>query len=121
MTGRRYTLVWPDWYDVYVYRTAKMVRINYSKKDYFSVTWDAGGDVEIKSEFNGTIQKELERIWNIVGRENRNVDTYVKVTIDKRLWIIEQWRIDKDEVFIKYGRSMKDFLDVKVDYGKPHQ
>jgi hypothetical protein len=38
-----------------VYRTAKMVRINYSKKDYFYIKWD----VEIKSEFNGTIQKDL--------------------------------------------------------------
>jgi hypothetical protein len=101
------------------YHPAKMVRINYAGKDYFSITWDAGGDVEIKSEFNGTIQKELEpRTWNIVGREYRNVDTYVKVSIDNTLWIIEQWRIDKDEVLIKYGRTMKDFLDVKVEYVK---
>ena len=68
------------------YCPAKMVCINYENKDYFSITWDAGGDVEIKSEFNGTLQKELDpRTWNIVGRDKQNVDSYVKVSIDNTL------------------------------------
>jgi hypothetical protein len=35
------------------YSPAKIVRINYANKDYFSITWNDGGDVDIKSEFNG--------------------------------------------------------------------
>jgi hypothetical protein len=41
------------------------------------------------------------------------------VSIDHTLWIIEKWIIERFDVSIKYGRTMKGFLDVKVDYGKP--
>lgn len=57
------------------YRPAKMVRTSYANKDYFSITLDAGDDVEIKSDFNGTMQKELDpSTWNIFGRYNQNFD-----------------------------------------------
>ena len=55
--------------------------------------------------------------WNI---EVGDTQEYVNVSIDNRIWIIEKWK-GKDELFSKYGRSMKDFLDIKVDYGRPYQ
>lgn len=69
-----------------VYSPTKMVCIDYANRDYFSITLDAGGDLEIKSEFNGTIQKELDPSrWSIVGRNNQNPDNFVKVLIGNTL------------------------------------
>jgi hypothetical protein len=55
--------------------------------------------------------------WNI---EVRDKDHFVKISIDSAIWIIEKWTRSTKEVSTKYGRSMRNFLDVKIDYGKPY-
>jgi hypothetical protein len=97
------------------YLPAKMARINYENEDHFSVTWSAADDVKIESKFDTTRVLDPDK-WNIEVRETNN---FVKVSIDNKFWVIEKWIRDKNEVLIKYGRSMKNFLDVKVDYGRP--
>gem|GEM_PF-1676489 len=101
------------------YRPIKFARINYEDEDYFYITWAASDDVTIEYKFvcNEVKSKALDpKLWNI---EIRDKEHYVKVSIDNRIWIIEKWIKGKDEVLTKYGGSMKDFLDVKVEYGKP--
>jgi hypothetical protein len=99
------------------YRFAKVARINYDNEDYFYITWTASDDVKIDYKFVHNEGKALDpKLWDIEVRDRQH---YVKVSIDNRIWIIEKWIKGKDEVLTKYGRSMKDFLDVKVDYGIP--
>lgn len=101
------------------YRPVKFARINYENEDYFYITWTASDGITIEYKFvcNEVKSKALDsKLWNI---EIRDKEHYVKVSIDNRIWIIEKWIKGKDEVLTKYGGSMKDFLDVKVDYGKP--
>jgi hypothetical protein len=45
--------------------------------------------------------------------------TICKLKADNKIWIIEKCVKGKIDGDIKYDRSMKDFLDVKVDYGRP--
>jgi hypothetical protein len=101
------------------YRPAKFARINYGNEDYFCITWAASDDVKIDYKLgdNELKSKALDpKQWNIDVRDKEH---YIKVSIDNRIWIIEKWIKGKDEVLTKYARSMKDFLDVNVDYGIP--
>jgi hypothetical protein len=100
------------------YRAAKMARVNYQDEDHFVITWVATDEVKIESKFKDPRGFDPDK-WKI---EVRDRDHFVKVSINNTSWIIEKWIRERNEnVLIKYGRTMKGFLDVKVDYGKPRQ
>jgi hypothetical protein len=98
------------------YRPAKTARVNYENGDHFAITWEANDDVKVESNFNNPRGFDQDKWKNEVPDRNH----LVKVSINNRFWIIEKWR-DKNEPLSKYGRTMKGFLDVKVDYGRPHR
>lgn len=98
------------------YRPAKTVRVNYENEDHFAITWEANDDVKVESNFRNPRGFDEDK-WRIEVPDKNHL---VKVSINNTFWIIEKWIRDKNEPLSKYGRTM-GFLDVKVDYGRPHR